>query len=623
VTIRGPFAGVAAAAALLAVVVPGTAAAHAYPVGSIPAAGTSVGGSPRTITLEFDEPVSAPLSRVAVVGARTGAVGPVSVRAAGPSTLVVTVPRLGRDLYRVEWDTVAQDDFHPTGGTLVFGVRTTVPGSAPLGQASGPSVSRLEVALRWADFVLVSALVGALAMLLYVLPRSERIAHRSLPAARVAAARLATGSSLAALVTGFGLVVVQVDQAGGWHLAGAVIAQTTYGRAFVARQLALVAVALILLALRRRSDRRPLRVGAAALAIGLVASLAVTSHAAGIEGAASPATAALAIHLLAACIWAGGLIALAVVTIALARAGDGHRVGLVASGFGGPALVSVAALVISGIGVLGIHVRSLDALVHTGYGRTLIVKTGLFVLAGAIGLISVFTLRARSSAPGVPLVAAWAQRLECGVLLAVLAAAAVLTARSPARAIPVPSASAIGQAPTAAWSSALAVGDLVVDLDVEPNRPGVNFVTVRVFNTRRPAPAPVRRISLALQTSAGSARHVVLRAAGRDEWQTVTRLSPATARLAVSVGRPGLGETTAGFRWRPTRPAALPPAPSRSAPTGLAERRLAPVLEPIAIGGGVLLVAVLLAFWIRSSAPRPRLGPGVPTCELTPRQVER
>jgi hypothetical protein len=148
-------------------------------------------------------------------------------------------------------------------------------------------------------------------------------------------------------------------------------------------------------------------------------------------------------------------------------------------------------------------------------------------------------------------------------------------------------------------------------------------VTVRVFNTRKPAPAPVRRVSLALQTTAGSGRHVVLTATRRGEWQTVTRLSPTTARLAVSVGRPGLGITTAGFRWRPTRPVALPSAPARSEPTGLSGRRLAPVLEPIAIGGGALLVALLLAFWIRTSALRPRLGAGVPSRELTPREVER
>ena len=119
-------------AALLAVpvimgAIAAPASAHARLEWSIPAEGSSLHGSPAALTLQFDEDVSSALSRVAVVGARTGAVTPLRLSSPAPAQLAVALPPLRRDLYHVEWHTVAEDDLHPTSGTLVFGVDSASP----------------------------------------------------------------------------------------------------------------------------------------------------------------------------------------------------------------------------------------------------------------------------------------------------------------------------------------------------------------------------------------------------------------------------------------------------------------------------------------------------------------
>ena len=186
---------------------------------------------------------------------------------------------------------------------------------------------------------------------------------------------------------------------------GRVLTGTAYGHAWIARETILILIALALLAFRRSPSSRRVRLAAATLGTGLVVPLALISHAASVKGAASVATAALAVHILAASLWVGGVVALCLAIVEFARAGERSSARALALSFGELAIVSVALIAITGIAVLGIHVRSLDALVTTGYGKTLIVKTGLFLLAGAVGLTTTAGLRWKR-APG-RLNAAW------------------------------------------------------------------------------------------------------------------------------------------------------------------------------------------------------------------------
>ena len=154
----------------------------------------------------------------------------------------------------------------------------------------------------------------------------------------------------------------------------------------------------------------------AAAGWGVVALLAVglpslTGHAAGL-GNHSLALVSGFVHAVSASLWAGGVVAVA--THALARTpGLGERI----RGFGVVAIASVVALGVSGLAAAFTRLGSISELVTSTYGRMLLVKSGLLVLA--LVLASVVRRRSREAGTSV---------LPEGVRSRVLAEVAVLAA---------------------------------------------------------------------------------------------------------------------------------------------------------------------------------------------------
>ena len=547
------------AAVLVAAVRAEPAAAHATLVRSDPEFGASLGVTPGTIRLEFDEEISADLSSVEMIGAKTGTVGPLRAVAAGPDALSVELPPLPRDLYRLAWRTVAEDDLHATSGTVVFGVRTAASASSLAAvQSSAPqSAVPAEVAIRWLDFAAIAVLVGALGVVLFVLDAADRRGAGGLERLRRPLLALALAGGLSAIVTGTGLLLIQDARTGGLAALGRVLVQTNYGGYWIVRQVLLLDLVAVVVVLRRARGRHPLRWAVPALALALMFPLALVSHAAALDGAASPATLVIALHTLTAALWVGGVVALCLACGLLVRAGRRDSARVLALSFGGYAAVCVALTAITGVASLGLHVRSLDALVHTSYGHALLLKTGLFLLAGLAGLTVTVGLRWGRAGR---LSSAWATlpRLEAALLVAVLVPAALLTASAPARGV-APSQPA--QAPVESVQLAASSDDLVFDFRIEPARPGTNFITVGVYQTRRPAPAPVQAVALRVAQPGGGAHTLQLVAVGEDQWRTSTTLAAGRIRLEAAVSRPGLPTTSAATPLNinsPARPAAAP-----------------------------------------------------------------
>ena len=100
----------------------------------------------------------------------------------------------------------------------------------------------------------------------------------------------------------------------------------------------------------------------------------------------------LALHVLAAAVWLGGLAALAVGSWPVLRRRE--RVPTVAllratwAPFARLAVAAVWLLVATGVYTAGRQVASVDALVATLYGQTLAVKLGLLLLTGAFGTLT-------------------------------------------------------------------------------------------------------------------------------------------------------------------------------------------------------------------------------------------
>jgi putative copper export protein/methionine-rich copper-binding protein CopC len=147
-------------------------------------------------------------------------------------------------------------------------------------------------------------------------------------------------------------------------------------------------------------DLTPLRQAEVALGLLLLFAFAMSGHAA----ATPPAERGYAVtvdllHLIFSAIWLGGLLYISVVLIPAAR-GLPERVqaALLARGapeFGAVAIVSAAALALTGSLNATVHLTSFAQFATTAYGRTLFVKIELFLIMVAISAFHAFWLRPR------------------------------------------------------------------------------------------------------------------------------------------------------------------------------------------------------------------------------------
>jgi copper transport protein len=567
--------GALAVTALAACAVASPASAHAQLVRSTPPSGTSIRDSPSAVRLVFDEDVSGTLSRVTVSGTKTPHVTDVRIVQTAGSELAIVLPRLEPDLYRVDWRTVEEDDLHPTSGTITFGVGDGTPAPVPLGDAGDRAVEPAlgVVAIRWLDFCGLGIVLGGLGFLVVVLPGARRRNVAGLDRLQRPLIGLCLGAGITATVSGVVLLLTQ-----GRGELTRVLVDTSYGRCWIARELILAALVGVMVALRRAPARQGLLRAAAGLAALVAIPIALSSHAAALEGRVSVATLAIGVHMLTAALWFGGVVSLALALGMLARSRDREAASGLVRSFAGYAAACVSLVALTGLVSLGVHVDSLGALVHTQYGATLIVKTTLFVLAGVVGLATAIVIRSRRS-PTTRL-GLWVTmpRLEAALLAAVLAPAALLTLSAPAR-----SALASVSVGATSFRTTRSVDDLVVSIAAEPNRPGPSFITVGVYDTRRPPPAPVARVTLSLATPGHATRRVVLSRVADNQWRGATTLPAGTTTLGAGVERHGL----------PTAAATA----TTSAPTA-AVAHDGSTLEPlrrVAGAAAMVLVLVLLA----------------------------
>ena len=223
----------------------------------------------------------------------------------------------------------------------------------------------------------------------------------------------------------------------------------------------------------------------------------------------------------------------------------------------------------------GVDVASADALATTLYGRTLLLKSGVFAAIGLVGLGNALLLqRGRVESRWLPR----GLRAEAVLMVAILLPAAVLLSTAPARGPRVDAAPGAGSRSLPELRS-LDAGDLIVSLSVKPNVPGTNVVSVDVVNTRRPAPQPVRSVDVA-----------VARPGSAIAWRGSTRFTATTWQLAdarfphggrwpvrLRIRRDSLPDQIVRASWN------VPRAPLQSpAETALSVRPLAPIANWLA-----------------------------------------
>ena len=400
------------AAALLALALPAAASAHARLLATSPADGSVLLRAPRQVTVTFDDTVRLGRGNAAVANDDGRSVLGAAVRVAGRAVRFPLRSGLPDGAYTVRWSIVSEDG-HREEGVLAFAVGAGAARPVPALTASTGS-QLLEAVLK--AVYLLGALGGAGTAAFWLVGRAVltgAAAHRL---------REAVAPQL------FACLFAAFVGAGG--LAQAAASGTRYALAFdvasIVSGLGAAAAAL--------GARRPALVAvSAALAATLPAAAALGGH------ALDPGRLRLAelpvdlLHLGAASVWFGGVLALLCV-LPRATASPAARQA-VARRFSNVALGSVVLLAATGVARALAELSSVGQLWSTSYGRLLIAKTALFVPLVAIGGLN------RSLVEGGYGRLRRALRLELALLVAILAIAAFLTLQRPGVAAPRPAAS--------------------------------------------------------------------------------------------------------------------------------------------------------------------------------------
>jgi copper resistance protein C len=110
--------------AAVACVAAAPAAAHAFLDHALPAVGSTVHESPRSVRLWFTEQIERAFSRVSVLDAAGKAVdaGDSHVDSSDASILAASLPVLAPGTYRVKWRVVSVDT-HVTEGDFTFDIK--------------------------------------------------------------------------------------------------------------------------------------------------------------------------------------------------------------------------------------------------------------------------------------------------------------------------------------------------------------------------------------------------------------------------------------------------------------------------------------------------------------------
>ena len=459
---------------LLALLLPATAEAHQRLLRTEPARDSAAASVPRELRLAFYEPVELAFTRVELIGPDGETIALGEPRLDAPEVLVVPISgamRVGG--YTVRWATASRDG-HPVRGEYGFSIAAdaeglaaapdhtpggehagavTAPGRAPPPASHHPPPSATPsfdadspgyVAVRWITFLALLGVIGAVAFALPVLGLAER---GGLPAEGVLVAdarrrAAALGLAAAALLAVAALARLYAQSlamhGGGGALdaerLGAMLTRTVWGWGWML-QAAAALVAAAGFALARWGAGAGWALAALAV-LALAPSAGLSGHAAAMTGTVGTlALVADALHVLAAGGWLGGLLVLmaAGVPAALRMGAEerGPAVAALVRAFSPAALAFAAVLVATGTFAAVVHVGSVEALLGSRYGTTLLVKLGVFLLVLAAGAYNYLRVRPALGDDAGTARLRRSATVEIAVGAAVLLVTAVLVATSP------------------------------------------------------------------------------------------------------------------------------------------------------------------------------------------------
>lgn len=623
--------------------------AHANLVRAEPGISASVPTTPASVRLYFSEAPEPRYSEVDIFNATHERFdkGDLHVAPDDKESLIVDVRDLPQGIYTVVWKTTSAVDGHTTGGSFAFAVgAASITGSAATQSTvtfSGPTP--FEVATKWLTYLSLSIFLGVIVLGLFIWTPAivgtaidTEVGESVAESVNTRLGILAEGALIVlTLATALG-ALAQVAKATGRSLVGALdigvlhgyLLETRTGSIWCLRLLLALVAACILgptglrlvRGARTRETTLQIIVVLLSLAVGVNALLTISliSHSAA-TAFWTPVTVAVdCLHLLAAAIWIGGLVGLAVTIPVIAhQTAAGQRLFRVVVGrFSAMALGSVGVLILTGLYSAWVHVGALDALRATDYGHALLIKLAFVVgliLLGAFNLLWVRpqlaqTAQSKNDDGGTrPVVRHFRQSIGVEVLLgaAVLLVVAVLTGLAPSR-------DEAAQADVTNLTQRTKADDLTVALTPSTLQPGI--ITYDVFVTKgqpvRDAASVMLRFSSA---DLGVDETEAIATTHGDGHYTVTGADTALAgrwQTRVIVRRTGRDDANATFAL-PIGGTAVPaPAINPATPTVTAMTLL------FGVGAILLVLAILSGGAIISRRLSARPVPPVPQSAVQP-----
>ncbi|MCP4358156.1 MAG: c-type cytochrome [Chloroflexi bacterium] len=404
------FLGLTLTLLLLLLIVP-VVLAHAVPESSSPAPNAVLEEPPPKVTIQFNEPVVPNLSRIDLL-TQAGEVvetGPLTAVDPDNRTLAIDLPPLEEGAYLVSWQVLSAVDGHTTSGTFSFGVGVealTVARDAAL----SAQISTLSAAARWLTVTAVSLLMGLFVFRLLVwnpILRGEELDSEE-EALDLKVARLGLRIGMIAIAfIAIALILIFIDQNQAYDLLAGnnlgIWFNSRFGAMWILRFiLAALMLFLLLIFVDVDDGRAALRgwvwwVGAL-LTFVLALSVSLVSHSAALAENSNQAVLVDFAHLLAATMWVGGLLFLAL-TLWLARSFDPeNRTWLYLTlilNFSGLAAIAVGILLVSGVFLAWAHVGTWTKLVGTAYGLALLAKLGVALLTFLIAGLNLWLIKPR------------------------------------------------------------------------------------------------------------------------------------------------------------------------------------------------------------------------------------
>lgn len=412
---------------------PTVAAAHQRLLRTTPSRDSTVAEVPRELRLSFYEPVQLAFTTLRLIGPDGSGVALGALRVDPDSAGVLIAPIIGHlqaGTYVLQWASASRDG-HPVQGEFGFsiaddaaglhdehsahpggelGAAAAAPGQGPtnpghhdasVGPGSLQADAPAYVVIRWANYLGILSVIGAVAfrllVLAYVRRRTSTDAEVFLSEAAHRAALVGLVFAAFTLLTGMARLYAQSVAMHGAEFALSpdrvlmMLQRTVWGWAWLL-QMGAAGLALVGFAIARGSHDPAAGAwsGAAVAAFGLAITPALSGHAAAMTGT----TGALAIvthtlHVIAVGGWLGSLLVLLLAGVPAAAAAGGARrgehVAHLVRAFSPTALLFAALLVASGLLAAVLHSSSLDALFSSRYGYLLFIKLGIFLLVLGTG----------------------------------------------------------------------------------------------------------------------------------------------------------------------------------------------------------------------------------------------